>query len=293
MPYIGYIAKPYVSLLAYFNLLLMKILKMRQLRRQSSNVLCLGFIFFAYLSINSCVIPKRIVYFNNLKKDTLHPGEIVVTGVTPFVDPKIETNDILSITIQTLAQNEGNAPVAANSSASPNLLSGFLVDKDGNIEISLIGYVKVAGLTTREAKELIEEKAAEIYNKPVVNVRIANFEVMVVGDIARPGPVIISNEKATIVDVLALAGDLNMTARRKNILLARREGDSVKFVRFDMTTTDIFHSPYLYVKQHDYIYVEQNNFKKQTSDNTFTRIVSYASGIVGIVSLLFILKIIK
>ncbi len=266
---------------------------MRQLRGQSSNVLCLGFVLFAYMSIHSCVIPKRVVYFSNLKKDTLHPGEIVVTGVTQYVEPKIESNDILSITIQTLAQNEGNAPVAPNSFGSPNLISGFMVDKNGYIELSLIGFVKVAGLTTAEARELIKQKADDFYNKPVVSVRIANFDVTVVGDVSHSGIVNIQNEKATILDVLAMSGDLNMSARRKNILLARREGDQMRFVRLDLTSTDILKSPYLYVKQHDYIYVEQNNFKKQTSDNTFARIVGYASGLIGLISLAFLLKIVK
>ncbi len=266
---------------------------MYQFRRQGSNVLCLVFVLFTCLSFHSCVAPKKIVYFHNLKKDTLHPNPIVVPGMTPYVEPKIESNDILTITIQTLAQNEGNAPVAANTSASPNLLSGFLVDKNGFVELSLIGFVKVAGLTTSEAREFIKQKASKYYNNPVVNVRIANFDVMVYGDVAKPGPVSIPSEKATIMDVIALAGDLNMTAKRRNVLLARRENDQTTYVRFDLTNTDVFHSPYLYVKQRDYIYVEPNNFKKQQSDNSFTRYVGYASGLIGLVSLAYLLKVIR
>lgn len=271
----------------------MKIPEMHQVWKRSSNVLYVALVFFIYSFASSCVLPKNYIYFHNLQKDTLYPGDIVKEGVTQFKDPRIEPNDILSVSIQTLAQNEGNSPVSSNVPASPTALSGFLVDKDGYVELSLIGHVKVGGLTTSEARELIKQKAKEFYNSPLVNVRFINFDVTVVGDVRKPGNINIVNQKATILDVLGMAGDLNPTAKRKNILLARIEGDKTTFTRLDLTSTDIYKSPYFYVKQRDYIYVEQNNSKVQSSDNTFVRYVGYLGGVLGIASFLFLAKIIK
>jgi len=271
----------------------MKIPEMQQLLRRSSNAFCLFFLFCIYFSIHSCVPSKKYVYFHNLQEDTLNPGVIVQENTTRFVDPVIQPNDILTVNIQTLVQNESNAPVEATGNSAPNLLGGFLVDKNGLIELELIGFVKVGGLTTTEARALIKQKADTYYKDPVVRVRIANFEVKVMGDVLRPGIVTVPSEKANILDVLALAGDLNVTAKRNNILLARIEGDKTKFVRLDITSSDIFKSPYFYMRQQDYIYVEPNAYKRQNSDNSFIRYLSYGSGVIGILSLLFLTKIIK
>lgn len=266
----------------------MKIPQMQHFSRRKYNYLYLFFAFLFYSTLHSCVLPKRYVYFNNLKEDTLHPGVIVLDSATVFEEPKIMINDVLSISIQTLAQNEGNELITRNS-VNSDLMSGFHVDKNGYVELSLIGFVKVVGLTTSEARELIKQKAKEYYKDPLVNVRIANFDVMILGDVGNPGIVKMPTEKTSIIDVIALAGDLNASAKRNNILLIRRDGEKTKYVRLDITSTDIFKSPYFYVRQRDYIYVEPNNFKRQTSNNTITRYLSFVGGLVGIVTLFLIL----
>jgi len=266
----------------------MKIPQMHHSLRRRHNILYLFLAFLLYSSLHSCVLPKRYVYFNNIKSDTLHPGVIIHDSGVAYEEPVILTNDVLSISIQTLAQNEGNELIS-KSNVSSDLMSGFHVDKNGYVELSLIGFVKVAGLTTTEARELIKQKAKEYYKDPLVNVRIANFDVTVLGDVNSPGVVKLPTEKTSIIDVLALAGDLAPTAKRNNILLVRREGDKTRFVRLDVTSSNIFKSPYFYVKQRDYIYVEPSNFKRQTSNNILTRYLGIASGLAGVLTILILL----
>jgi polysaccharide export outer membrane protein len=244
-------------------------------------------------TMHSCVPAKKFVYFNNLKDDSLEKVVVVQDSNGKYSEPIIQSNDILNVNIQTLVQNENNAPVEPTGSPSTNLLGGYLVDKNGYIELGLIGFVKVGGLTTTEARELIKHKAEVYYKEPAIRVRIANFEVKVLGDVVRPGVFNVASEKATVLDILAMAGDLNITAKRNNILLARTEGSQTKFVRLDLTSSSIFQSPYFYVQPRDYIYVEASNFKRQSSDNSFTRYLSYGSGVIGIISLLFLTRIIK
>ena len=68
-----------------------------------------------------------------------------------FADPKIESNDILAINVQTIIQNATN-PISTNTTGSFSALNGYLVDKNGYIELPLMGFVKMAGLTTPEAR---------------------------------------------------------------------------------------------------------------------------------------------
>jgi polysaccharide export outer membrane protein len=271
----------------------MKISEMYLLNRQGCNNFVLLSFFVVIALISSCTTPKKLVYFNDLKKDTLHPAVITMTETTTFKDPKIEPNDVLNVTIQTITQNESNAPTTTQAQGISTELSGFLVDKNGYIELSLIGFVKVAGLTTTEARELVKQKAKEFYKDPVVLLRIANFDVSVMGDVARPGKVTVPSEKATILDVLALSGDLNITARRDNVLLIRTEGNERKFVRFDLTSSSVFQSPYFYVKQRDQLYVEPNRSKVESADNRLIRNVGLFGTVLSIATALVIFRIIK
>lgn len=282
-----------VSFLAYFKLFLMKIPEMQHVLRRGVHGLCLLSFFVIMTTMHSCVPAKKFVYFNNLKDDSLQQVVVVQDSNAKYSEPIIQSNDILSVNIQTLVQNENNSPVEPTSAPSTSLLGGYLVDKSGYIELGLVGFVKVGGLTTAEARELIKHKAEVYYKEPAVRVRIANFEVKVLGDVVRPGVFNVASEKATILDIIAMAGDLNLTAKRNNIMLARMEGNQTKFVRLDLTSSSIFQSPYFYVQPRDYIYVEASNFKRQSSDNSFTRYLSYGSGVIGIISILFLTKIIK
>lgn len=245
-------------------------------------------LFVVFIFQSSCISIKKITYFNDLPDTATY----TINKITPFVDPKIESNDILAITVQTIIPNT-STPITSSSTGSFNELNGFLVDKDGYIELNLIGFVKVGGLTTSEARELLKQKAKYFFKDPIVNVRIANFDVMVLGDVNRAGVINLPSEKASIIDVIGLAGDLQLTANRKNILLIRTEGDAKKFVRFDITSKDIFQSPYFWMKQHDQVYVEPSKYKIQNSDNSFTRNLSIFTSIFSVLTFFLAFKSIK
>jgi polysaccharide export outer membrane protein len=233
----------------------------------------------------SCISYKKTLYFNDLS-DTISATNPVVMTTVAYKDPVILVNDILAITIQTLTQNETNTPISSSTSALFNPLNGFLVDKSGFVEMELIGFVKVAGLTTTEARELIKQRAKEYYKEPVVNLRIANFDIYFMGEFGHNGSLSFPSEKVNIVEAIAAAGDLAITAKRNNILLIRTEGDQKKFVRFDMNSSQIFNSPYFYMKQRDIIYASPTKNKVQNSDNTFFRNISIITSVLGLAGLI-------
>ncbi len=262
--------------------------KLYRQKRFSSGLL----LFFAVCACaSSCVSSKNMVYFNDLPDSMSAP--VVMTQTTPFTDPKIEPNDMLAITVQTVVQNPGNAPITSTSTGTFNLLNSFMVDKNGYIELSLIGFVKVAGLTTAEAREVIKQKAKELYKEPVVMVRIANFDVDVLGDVARPGRITLPGEKENIIGALSMAGDLNITGKRSNILVVRTEGDQRTFHRVDLRSSKIYQSPVFWLKQHDQIYVEPNKFKVQSSDQTLLRNLGILSTVISMASLILIFRTVK
>jgi len=261
---------------------------MFKLNKGSYYSFALLLLFIVYTLSSSCVSTKNLLYLRDVPDTMSTP--MVMNNPAPFIDPKIESNDILAVTVQTLVQNPGNTPITSNSTGTFNLLNGNLVDKNGYIELELIGFVKVAGLTTAEARELIKQKAKEYYKEPVVNVRIANFDVTVLGDVARPGQVTLPSEKASIIDAIALSGDINITGKKGNVLLIRSDGDKKTFARLDLRSSAIYQSPYYWLKQRDQIIVEPNKFKVQSSDQTFLRNLGIISTLISTITLVLLFK---
>jgi len=242
------------------------------------------------LLISSCSV-KKIVYFNDLPADTTR----ILKQAAAFTEPVIQSDDILSITIQTLdpttssVVNQSEVMQAIGASSATNVgsqvISGFLVDKDGYVNMTLLGKVLVAGLTTYQAREKITKLATQYYKDPTVQVRFANFKVTVLGEVTRPATYTVPNERVTVFDALGLAGDMTIYGKRENVLLIRDQGKEKELVRLNLNDSEVLQSPYFYLRQNDVIYVEPG--KGKAAANNAARTQTFA--IVGsIVSLLIV-----
>jgi len=160
---------------------------------------------------------------------------------------------------------------------------GYLVDAKGDIEFPTIGKVKVTGLSTSEISLLLETKLSEFLTNPLVNVRIKNFKISVLGDVLHPGNFGSLNEKITVTEAIAMAGDLNTTGIR-NILLIRETDGNREFIPLDLTSKKLFDSPYYYLKNNDVIYVQPNKARVSAADSGYQR----ASLIISALSVLAI-----
>jgi polysaccharide export outer membrane protein len=192
--------------------------------------------------------------------------------MSAYYTPVIQPDDILQVSIQTLdpaatallsQQNTNTWPsIGANTGApgSPTAVnvSGYLVDKEGSVILPLIGKVMASGKTTDAIRDEIRAKAAEYYKDPVVTVRFANFKITVLGEVARPSTYVMPSEKVTLLDAIGIAGDLTIYGRRENVMLIRDNNGKKEFVRFNLNNSNIFTSPYFYLRQGDVVYVEPN-----------------------------------
>lgn len=228
----------------------------------------------ALFMFSSCVSTKNVTYFQNMSLNERSN----LDSVAIFVEPTIQTDDILAINIitadpQSVAViNQATTLQAIGTSTSPSRqeITGFPVDKNGDVELAMIGKVHVAGLTTYQAKELIRGRVSKDFKDPNVNVRFANFKVSVLGEVNRPASYSLPNEKVSILDVLSLAGDLTLYGKRENITVIRDNNGKKEFGRMNLNSTDIFASPFYYLRQNDVIYVEPNK-AKVVSLNTAAR----------------------
>lgn len=240
------------------------------------------------LVFTSCTAPKNVAYFENLP-DTLKTFDV---ASVPFKNPLIKPDDLLMVNIQTLDPeanalfNAVNTPIAAvganNITMSGNqMITGLLVDKDGTIELPVIGRVNVEGYTTQQARDTIKKRVDRFYTTSTVDVRFNNFKITVIGEVNRPSTFIVPNEEVTVLDALGMAGDLTIYGKRENVLLIRKDSANVKkFVRLNLNSTDIVSSPYYYLKQGDVLYIEPNKAKAYSLDAYRARNYTIAASII-------------
>ena len=232
----------------------------------------LHFYIFTFLLLTSCVSTKKVTYFEN--KDQIN----VALSKTLF-DAKIMPKDILQIQVFSMTPEASDpfnllkgssAATSSTTNTNQNSVFNYLVDNDGNINMPIIGKMHLGGLTKNEAEELIKGKIkpylAESENV-VVHVRMMNYKYAVLGGVKTPGMYTTQNEKVSILEAIAQAGDLTTFAYRDRIYLIRENSEGQKeFHQLDINDANIVSSPYYYLQQNDVIYVES---RKTEARNAF------------------------
>ena len=216
----------------------------------------------------SCGNTKNATYFNQ-------NNNRVYTNRGENLEPVIQLNDLLNITVTSINPeasemfNVSNDAVAQSSTTAGNTtrISGYLVDQDGFIRLPILGKIAAAGKTKKLLREeittlLIDRK---LLLEPIVDIRYLNYKVSILGEVKNPSVLTIPSEKISLLEALGLAGDITIFGRRDNITLIREE-DGVRSMRkIDLTTNEIFNSPYYYLQSNDIIYVEPNKAKVASS----------------------------
>lgn len=225
------------------------------------------------LCLTGCISSKELVLFQKTNADTL----AVASRYTPTIQP----GDVLSIQVSSLnpeATSFFNPFAVINQASQTQMLSanaplpyipGYLVDSDGNIEMPLIGKVKVSGSTTSQVADNIRGKVKTYLKDPTVNVRNTSFQVSVLGEVTRPSMYSIPNEQITLPQAIGLAGDLTVYGRRDNVLVIREENGQKIFARIDLRQRDLFKSPFYYLHPNDIVYVEPVKTRTASIDRTY------------------------
>jgi polysaccharide export outer membrane protein len=229
---------------------------------KSSSFLKIVLLFISIL-LFSCASKKKVVYMQDI--DSHSSNENV------NYEPKLQNDDLLSIIVSAeqpeltipfnMPQIQGNYQVNENQDG----IKTYLIDSYGNIQFPIIGKIKLAGLTRAEAVKSIETSVKEYITNPIINIRILNFKISVLGEVTKPGNYKIASERITLLEALSQAGDLTIYGMRNNILLIREINGKKTYNRIDITNADFIDSPYYYLSQNDLIVVQPNKTKVNSS----------------------------
>lgn len=246
----------------------------------------------------SCYTPKNMTYLEDAERGK-------VETIQQHFELKIQNNDILMILVesespqvvmafnkQTNKQTNTEYGGGYNQFQNINpLTDGYLV-QNNEIVFPILGKIKVGGLTTQQLSRIIEEKliSGGYVTDPVVTVKLLNYKVYVMGEVARPGVVNVANEKMTVLEALAASGDMTIYGKRENVTVIREKDGKREIANLDLTSKDIFNSPFYYLQQDDIVYVEPNKLRKLqgTRDLTFISVGTSTASFFATVLSIFI-----
>ena len=229
----------------------------------------LNVVLFAVLCfcMGGCGSSKHIAYFQN-------SDSVDLSASKGLFDARIMPKDLLTITVSTTdpkAATPFNLSVTNTLNSTGTLYTGagslqtYLVDNDGFINFPVVGQLKVGGMTKRQCESYIREKILPYMAKtenPIVTVKMASFKVAVGGEVKSPGVFNVDQEKISIIEALARAGDLTIYGLREHVTVMREVDGEQKIYEVNLTSAqEVFSSPVFYLRQNDFIYVEPNKMR--------------------------------
>ncbi len=221
------------------------------------------------LMMSSCTSSKTtLTYFDNRDDNS---------GVIPTQDISlnIAPNDELLITVTssvpeaTAVYNlplSNPAQLGSIESYSQATQQTYIVNQSGDINFPILGKIHVEGMTTQQLTDYLTEKIEADVNDPYVRVELLNFKVNVLGEVTRPGSYLIRNQRYSIFDALADAGDLTAYGERSRVVLIRDEKGQRSYHNLNLNDVNIIASPYFYLRQNDVLYVEPNEVRKDNAE---------------------------
>ena len=215
---------------------------------------------------------KELAYFQNMDSVNLE-------GVKMRPEIHIKPNDELTITV-TSTNPEAAEPFnmtlrGENYSSSVNTnvtkqLYTYVVDQDGYITFPVLGKVKVGGLTRPQCEDFLLDQVKPYFaeeERPVVKVRYSSFTVTVIGEVSGSRTLNVSNERLSIIEALAQAGDLSVYGKRPNVLLIRELPNGEKVTaRYNLNDANMLNSDFYYLQQNDVVYIEPHKAKARSAD---------------------------
>lgn len=184
--------------------------------------------------------------------------------------PVIQKGDLLSIRVYSLAAGvdpRADAPYnlpeqdGGGGGGSTIALRGILVDQDGNINYPQLGTIHAEGLTREQLAGVMREKLQDVLDQPTVIIRFLNYKITVLGEVGSPSTFTVPTERVTILEALGLAGDITEFGRKDNVKIIRENNGQIDVGTIDLTSKDMFTSPYFKLQQNDVVMVEQNRRK--------------------------------
>ena len=217
----------------------------------------IGHFLFLSLLLTSCIDYQNLVYVKDTGNNALNKY--------PTYQYKLRPQDNLYIKLTSLEEttmtdfNQGGGEMrggGGNAPAAMLYLTGYMIDNEGFIALPILGKLKVAGMSVNQVKEMIDERLRDYVKDPSVSVKLVNYRITILGEVARPGVQYIFEEKWTLFQALSNAGNPTDFADIKRVKFVREEEGQIKTTYLDLSRPELISSEYMFLQPHDMIYIE-------------------------------------
>ncbi len=224
--------------------------------------------------IGECSPQKRIIYMqdavNNSEIKLPNESQIRIKPLARLTVVVSSKDSELAYPFNTATSYNAltNSPYGTSNVNGSQSLQIRTVNEQGYLYMPIIGDVYCAGKTRSELAEEIASKiiAGGYISDATVNIQFADMKVFVLGEVARPGQFDITRDRITILEALAMAGDMTIYGNRANVSVHRNENGVNKVYVLDLLKSDMFSSPAFFLQQGDVVYVQPNRYKSATAE---------------------------
>ena len=245
------------------------------------------YIFLGSVLLLSCRSQRAVYNYLEDVNDTSFKKSVYLA------ESVIQKNDLLSIQVYSAATDPAidqlyNLPMQQGGGQQQGgQIGGYLVDVNGNIELPRIGIVKAEGLKKSELEEAIKSRLQQQLTAPNVIVRFLNFRITVLGEVGNGGVLNIPTERLNVLEAIGMAGGVTEFGTIKQIKILRENNGIRQLGILDLTSKEIFSSPYYQLQQNDVVLVDQNRYKlRNTEQQRVAQQIGFATGIISTVALL-------
>lgn len=159
-----------------------------------------------------------------------------------------------------------------------------LIKKDSTATIPYVGKRKIVGYTIKEVENKIKKLLAKNIQNPIVEIKVLNKEITVLGEVKSPGNYLIEKEVYTLVKAIGKAEGINFYGNSKEIKIIRNNRQLI----VDLNKIDNFSQTNIYLKAGDIVYVPSKKGKQ--TDMKAPSIIPFASLITAVGIILSVLK---
>lgn len=219
--------------------------------------------------LSSCYYNKRLVYLQDSGFNGNRPTKVVNRNTSY----PLQVNDVVSVKVKSATDREISSIFNITTETMGNFstpgvlyMEGYSIDSNGEINLPVLGRVRLKGLTVEVAQDSIQRRANKYLNQATVIVKLVSFKITVLGEVKNPGYHYVFNNQVTVLEALGLAGDLTNFGNRKNIKLIRPTSQGSEVILLDITDADLLKSPYFYLMPNDVLYVEQLKARSSRSN---------------------------
>lgn len=251
-----------------------------------------------------CISNKRVIYMQDLpdSQPVSQLGGMITSQIEEYL---LQYNDVVDITIKT-SDPLLNQMFDINSTGGANMsgrmmgggvltggdifyLSGYTLTDAGIVELPVLGNLKLVGLTTEQAKEVLEKELRKYVKDEdyFVRVRLGGIRYSALGEFARPGKYTLLQNRVTIFEAIANAGDLTIVAKRDNIMLIRQYPDGSKMHRINLNHKNIMNSEFYFLRPNDMIYAEPMKVREIGTGVTLLQTTQLLISLVTVVLLVY------